>query len=298
MISIANQLEIRHFEYFLVLSETLHYGKAAERLFITQSALSQQIQRMETILGQELFVRTNRKVNLSHAGELLKEEAGTILTQMKKSMEQWRFRVEGGEGIVRIGFVGSAMQAYLPKLLKEFTAGYPKIRFHLTELSNRDQLQALDKKELDIGFVRSNNFTASMQSQLIFKETLTLVLPENHAINETNFVDMGQLADESYILFPNESSQMFFGQIIALCREYGFTPRISHQSIHGPTIFKLVESGLGISIVPTSLVDKFNYKVKYIELKEIKHQTELFAVWNRYNDNMAFSYFLKLMKAE
>ncbi|MBL6448604.1 LysR family transcriptional regulator [Fulvivirga sp. 29W222] len=298
MISITNQLEVRHFEYFLVLAETLHYGKAAERLFITQSALSQQIQRMETILGQELFVRTNRKVILSHAGELLKEEAEAILMQLKKSMEQWQFRVEGGEGIVRIGFVGSAMQIYLPKLLKEFTSKYPRIKFYLKELSNKDQLLALDKKELDIGFLRSNNLMANMHSLPVFKENLTLVLPENHAITEQNFVDIGQLADESYILFPNESSHLFFGQIMTLCKEHGFTPRISHQSIHGPTIFKLVESGLGISIVPNSLVDKFNYKVRYIELKEIKHKTELFAVWNKYNDNTGLTHLLGLLKGE
>lgn len=295
MISTTNQLEIRHFEYFLVLAETLHYGKAAERLFITQSALSQQIQRMEAILGQKLFVRSNRKVTLSHAGELLKEEAAVILAQLKKSMEQWKFRVQGGEGIVRIGFVGSAMRVYLPNLLKQFTARYPKIRFYLTELSNKDQLTALDRKELDIGFVRSNTLMANLQSVSVYQENLTLVLPENHPVTEQNFVDMGQLADESYILFPNESSQMFFGQIMTLCREHGFTPRISHQSIHGPTIFKLVESGLGISVVPNSLVDRFNYKVRYIELKEIKHKTELFAVWNKYNDNSALTYLLGIL---
>lgn len=296
MISIANQLEVRHFEYFLVLAETLHYGRAAERLFITQSALSQQIQRMEVVLGHKLFVRTNRKVILSHAGELLKVEAEAILTQLRKSMEQWQFRVEGGEGIVRIGFVGSAMQIYLPQLLKEFTSGYPRIRFYLKELSNKDQLQALDKKELDIGFLRSNNLMANMQSLRVYKENLTLVLPEGHAINEQNFTDMSQLADESYILFPNESSQMFFGQIMTLCREHGFTPRISHQSIHGPTIFKLVESGLGISIVPNSLVDRYNYKVRYIELDNIQHKTELFAVWNKFNDNTALTSLIGLLK--
>ncbi|ELR71537.1 Putative transcriptional regulator [Fulvivirga imtechensis AK7] len=248
------------------------------------------------VLGHELFVRTNRKVSLSHAGELLKEEAEAILTQLKRSMEQWQFRVEGGEGIVRIGFVGSAMQVYLPKILKEFTAKYPKIRFYLKELNNKDQLHALDKKELDIGFVRANILMANLQSLPVFKENLTLVLPENHAITEQNFVDMGQLAEESYILFPNESSQMFYGQIMTLCKEHGFIPRISHQSIHGPTIFKLVESGLGISIVPNSLVDRYNYKVKYIELKNIAHKTELFAAWNKYNDNTALAYLLGILK--
>ena len=86
----TNQLEIRHFEYFLALSETLHYRKAAEKLFISQSALSQQIQRLEAILGQELFTRTNRKVKLSIAGESFRAEAELIMNQLQLSMERWQ----------------------------------------------------------------------------------------------------------------------------------------------------------------------------------------------------------------
>ena len=125
----TNQLEVRDFEYFLVLADTLHFRKAAEKLHITQSALSQKIQRLETMLGQRLLIRTNRKVELSRAGHLFRKEAEIILNQIQRSIERWRMGVEGGDGLIRIGFVGSAMQRYLPPIIKAFTEKHPGIRF-------------------------------------------------------------------------------------------------------------------------------------------------------------------------
>ncbi len=291
----TNQLEIRHFEYFLALAENLHYRKAAEQLFISQSALSQQIRRLENILGKDLFIRTNRKVALSPAGVLFQKEALIITNQIEQSMERWQLVSDGGEGILRIGFVGSAMQHYLPKVLKIFTFKHPKIKLYLEDLSNKDQLEALEKNELDIGFVRSNDVSDRMNIKSILKENFSLVLPVNHHINEDNFKNMEQFSNEAFILFPNERSQMYYQQILGLCNDNGFSPQIAHRSIHAPTIFKLVESGLGISIIPNSLRDDFNYNIRFIELKNIKQKTELFAVWHKEIDNMALPNFLKIL---
>lgn len=291
----TNQLEIRHFEYFLVLAETLHYRKAAEKLYISQSALSQQIQRLEMLVGQELFIRTNRKVMLSEFGVLFKRESELIIQQLHKSMERWQLAVDGVEGVIRIGFVGSAMQVYLPPLLQQFSIDCPKIRFYLEDLSNQDQLAALEKRQLDIGFMRANDVPETMKIKSVYKENFSLVVPKNHRINADTFVNVGQLAEEPFILFPNTRSQMYYQQIIKLCGDYGFSPHISHRSIHGPTIFKLVESGLGVSIVPNSLKDEYNYQVNFIELNDVPYQTELFAVWNKDHRNTALPFFLDLI---
>ena len=108
----TNQLEFRHLHYFLVLADTLHYREAAEKLFISQSALSQQIQRLEFILGKSLFIRNNRKVRLSAEGILFKQEAMLIQNQATMSMERWKSAVSGKQGLLKIGFVASAMQTY------------------------------------------------------------------------------------------------------------------------------------------------------------------------------------------
>ena len=291
----TNQLEFRHLNYFLVLADTLHYREASEKLYISQSALSQQIQRLELMLGKKLFIRNNRKVRLSPEGLIFRREAILLQNQAMLSMERWESAISGNQGMLRIGFVGSAMQVCLPSIIKKFSETHSKIEFFLNDLSNTEQLSALESGQIDIGFIRSNVVAPTMEVQSVFKENFALVLPKGHAISKANFKDMSQLAHESFILFPNAHSQMYYEQIIALCNDHGFTPKISHRSIHAPTIFKLVESGLGISIVPNSLRDEHNYDISFIELNEVPQETELFAVWNTANTNIALPYFLEVL---
>ncbi len=294
MISTTNQIELRSLRYFMVLSETLHYRKAAEILYISQSALSQQIKQLEAVLGASLFDRTNRRVTLSSAGVLLVKEARLILKQVDDSMERWQLSQKGVIGQLKIGFVGSAMQMYLPSILKQFGKAHPKINFHLEELTNTEQIKALEKEQIDIGFMRSNRVSSDLMIKSVYKENFALVLPKDHFITRNNFKNMGQLSEESFILFPNENSPMYFQQIQNLCTDHGFSPRISHKSIHGPTIFKLVENGMGISIVPNSLRDEHNYKIRFLELDQVPYKTELFAAWNKSGTNPAVDYFLEM----
>lgn len=295
MISFNNQLEIRHFQYFLTLADTLHYGQAAERLLISQSALSQQIQRLEVIVKQPLFERHNRKVELNRAGTLFRKEAEIIIGQMQASLERWSSAIDGHTGLIKIGFVGSAIQDFLPVKLKELNLAYPQIQFVLQEGSNQNQLEMLERNQLDVGLMRSNEVPETMNFKSVATENLCLVLPKNHPIGVKNFKSLKQLSDESFILFPNQQSQSYYHQIISLCASHGFVPNITHQSINGPAIFKLVESGLGISIVPKSLTISSKYKVNFIELNNEPFKTELFAVWNKKTTNHALEVFLRLL---
>ncbi|WP_190808836.1 LysR family transcriptional regulator [Flagellimonas sp. S3867] len=295
MISLNNQLELRHLHYFLTLADTLHYGQAAERLLISQSALSQQIQRLEVIVKQPLFKRHNRKVELNRAGTLFKKEAEIIIGQMQTSMERWHTTLEGHTGMIKIGFVGSAIQEFLPKKIKELNQAYPKIQFVLHEGSNQTQLEMLERNQLDIGLMRSNEVPDTMNFESVARENLCVVLPKNHTLGKQNFHNLKQLSQESFILFPNQQSQSYYHQIISLCASHGFMPKITHQSIHGPAIFKLVESGLGVSIVPKSLTLSSKYKVDFIELENEPFKTELFAVWNKKTNNHALEVFLRLL---
>lgn len=291
----TNQLEMRDFEYFLALSQTLHFKKAALHLNITQSALSQKISRLESLLGKELFIRSSRKVQLSKAGELFKKEAQIIVNQIYHSMERWQLSTDGIEGLLRIGFVGSAMRHYLPPILQRCIKTFPKIKFYLDDASNQYQLDNLEKNNLDIGFIRSAKVPSFMNIKSVYQECFSVVLPKTHAIKKSNFKSMSQLAEESYILWPNQSSEMYFQKILDICSDAGFSPNISHRSLHGPSIFKLVESGFGISIIPSSLKDEKNYKIRFIDLKDIPQRTELFAVWNKDHSNDALQYFLELL---
>ncbi|MDR6784330.1 DNA-binding transcriptional LysR family regulator [Pedobacter africanus] len=295
MISIANQLELRQLNYFKVLAEELHYRKASEILFISQSALSQQIKHLEGILKVSLFERTNRKVALSDAGRLFYKDVLQVLNKVEIAATNIKLYTAGNTGQIGIGFVASAMASVLPALLKQFNSDCPNIRFRLDELNNAEQLIALQNETLDLGFMRSNHLPDGFSSKRVYTETFSLVLPVNHPVTDTEFRNIGQFRDENFILFPNEQSQLYYQQIINLCADQGFAPKVAHRSIHAPTIFRLVENGMGLSVIPTSLASTENPNIRFIELKGIPQQTALYAVWKKINNNPALPYFLEML---
>ena len=297
MISVANQIELRHLHYFKILAEELHYRKASEKLFISQSALSQQIKQLEDILKTSLFERTNKKVLLSKAGKILYQDVVQLMTKLDSTINNLELLQKGNTGQLVIGFVASAMYSVLSGLLKKFNQSHPGIKFQLEELTNKEQLLALQKDEIDVGFMRSNRVEEGMVIRSVLKETFSLVLPDKHPMTARKFKHIGQLKDESFILYPNDQSQSYYQQIINLCADHGFTPKISHKSIHAPTIFKLVENGMGLSVIPTSLANENHPGIRFIELKNIPQKTELYAVWKKENNNPALPYLLKLMEA-
>ncbi|MBV4358894.1 LysR substrate-binding domain-containing protein [Pinibacter aurantiacus] len=294
MISITNQIELRHLLYFKVLSEELHYGKAAEKLFISQSALSQQMKQLEGILGHTVFERTNKKVLLNEAGLRFQADIQQVLLKLEMALDNQSKLQIGNTGQLTIGFVASAMQSILPHLLKRFNHDCPNIQFNLEELTNKEQLVALQNGNLDLGFMRTNQVSRDFKIKKVYTEPFSLILPEDHWLNDTNFKNVGQLSEESFILFPNDQSTLYYQQIINICAEQRFFPRIVHRSIHAPTIFKLVENKMGISILPMSLCTP-HPGVRFIKLEGVLQKTELFAVWPKQNNNPALPFLIEML---
>lgn len=295
MITENYQIELRHFTYFLAVADELHFRRAAEKLFISQPGLSTQIKQMETLLGVELFVRDKKKVRLTPAGAFLKKEAEFVLNHLRQTKRQVKMIGEGQLGEVRIGFLGSAMQNVVPELLMKLQKKHPTVHTSLEELSNKAQINALLKDQLDIGFVRLGHVPVGLESKLIFEDTFSLVLPKDDNLTISNFKGMHQVSERSFILFSKEYSPLYFDTVMSICEDSGFAPKVTHKSVHAQTIFRLVESGLGIAIIPTSLQHGFQMRVKFIELKKIKQRAILSAVWKKTNRNPVLQHCLKLL---
>ena len=289
------QLELRHFKYFLAVAEELHYRKAAEKLFISQPGLSRQIKQMEEILDTPLFTRNKKKVTLTPAGDYLKGEVEFILNHLELTQKQLKSIGEGNLGEIRIGFLGSAMQEVIPKLLLQLKKSFSGIRTSLEELSNHAQVNAVLKDKLDIGFVRLARVPKGIHRAAVFEDTFSVVLPKNHYLNEKSFKGIGQLAEEDFILFSQEYSPLYYDTVLSICEDAGFSPKISHKSVHAQTIFKLVENNLGIAIVPTSLQYGFQMDVKFIELKKIPQKAVLSVIWKPDNRNLALHHCMDLL---
>ncbi len=289
------QLEYRHIKYFLAVAETLHFRKAAEMLFISQPGLSRQIKDMEAALGIKLFERHNRNVKLTHVGLYLKDALSENLKSLDTILHHAKLLEDGKDGQLNFGYVGSAMQEIIPDLLLQFTRNHPNVLFSLKEMDNNKQIEGLLKQDIDIGFVRLEKVPRGIRIQPILQEPFCLVLPEKHVINAENFEGLHQFKNEAFILFDPEYSASYYDKVIDIFQDSGFSPIVSHNTIHAGSIYKLVENGFGISIVPKSLQTKFNPKIKFIELHNIQQKTTLSAIWSGDNKNPILSKILDLI---
>ena len=291
----SNQLEFRHFRYFLAVAEELHFRKAAERLFISQPGLSRQIKQLEDELDIVLFERHNRKVRLTEAGEYLKSEFAITFKNIDDILYHAKLLADGIDGNLKLGYVGSAMQKVIPELLLKFKEKHPSILFSLTEMDNNKQIKALLKQEIDMGFVRLERVPRGLSIKPIFEDTFSLVLPKTHRINESNFKNLAQLKDDSFISFNASYSESYFEKVMQIFDDSGFTPQISHFTVNASSIFRLVENNFGVSIVPTSLKLGYDLDIKFIELKNIPQCTTLRVVWNDSNTNPILKSFLNVV---
>lgn len=279
------QIELRHLKYFQVLSNELNFRKASEKLFISQPGLSRQIKQMEEIFNVTLFNRSKKKVELSEAGFYLKKEVDFIFNHLINIREQLENISQGRQSELRIGFLGSAAEKIIPECVVKLNHIYPEIRTVLQEMPNKLQVKLLENYQLDIGFVRSQSIPEGISKHLIHQDSFSLVLPKNHPIENIDSETFKKLYKEPFIFFSNEDNPHYFDLIMSICEDHGFRPKVFHKSINALTIYKLVEEGLGLAILPSSLQYGYDLNVKFMELQYITQKTELYMIWKESNRN-------------
>lgn len=278
-------MELRHLNYFKAVAEELNFRKAAERLFISQPGLSRQIKQLEEIFEVKLFERDQKHVELTAAGKFLKGEVDFVLNHLELTRNQLKLIAAGKIGELRIGFLGSASNQVLPNLLSKLNSQQPLISTSLEELSNSIQVEMIEKDKLDLGFVRLASVPSDLEMKVVLRDSFSLVVPKDHPIQDKDFTSVNQFQDEAFVLFSSDYSNLYYEQIIGICRDAGFSPKIRHKSVHALTIFKLVENGMGVAIVPTSLKEGYELNVRFMEIPNIPQFTELSAIWKAENRN-------------
>lgn len=242
-----------------------------------------------------LLLRDKKKVSLTRAGEYLKGEVEFILNHLEVTRKQLKLIGDGQYGEVRVGFLGSAMQSVIPQLLVSLKQNYPQIKTSLEELSNNAQINAILKDRLDLGFVRLARVPESLNIHPVFEDTFSLVLPRDHTLQKEDFKTINQLRLENFILFSQDYSPLYFDTVMSICEDAGFTPKVSHKSVHAQTIFRLVENHLGIAIVPSSLREGFKMDVKFFPLDTIDQRAVLSVVWKKDHRNKALGHCIELL---
>jgi len=243
-------LELRHLRYFIAVAEELHFGRAANRLHIAQPPLSQQIRRLEEILGYPLFLRTSRAVRLTAAGEIFLERARRTLRNVREDVEEARSIGRGDEGFLRVGFIGSGMLTPLPAVLGRYRSLYPKVQLRLSESYTSGIAQSLNRGALDAGFLRDGGPIEGLSVEALFSEPFVAVLPQTHRLAGRAMISAADLRDDPFVFFAPTAGALAYEKPISLCERHGFRPRIVQEAPQWLTILRLVGAGLGVSIAP------------------------------------------------
>jgi DNA-binding transcriptional LysR family regulator len=288
-------MELRHLRYFVAVAEELHFGRAAVRLHMAQPPLSQQIKQLEEELGFQLFHRTKRSVTLTAAGERFLGETRLIFARLDQAIAQGRRTSRGELGELAIGFVGSASYSVLPPILQQFSQQFPAVELTLRELTTNLQIEALRENRIDIGLVRPPIQDQGLVQQPILRESLVVALSAGHRLAPEQVLAIAEIAPESFILFPRILAPGLYDQIIALCHQGGFSPRVVQEAVQMQTIVGLVAADIGIALVPASLQNLQRVGVVYRPLLEETPQVEISLVWRQGDLSPTVQEFLRML---
>ncbi|WP_315710773.1 LysR family transcriptional regulator [Brenneria uluponensis] len=277
-------IELRHLRYFIAVAEELHFGRAAEKLRISQPPLSQQIQLLEAQIGARLLERNNRTVRLTPAGTQFLKEAWAIINQVNQAAER-AARIQRGEiGELNIGFTSSApfIKAVSQSLL-HFRQSYPEVHIQMQETNTKQQIEPLLSGKLDLGVMRNNPLPDALRHQLLLHEAMVAVVHEEHPLASTpgRTISIQQLANEPFVFFAREVGTALYDETLTLLKNYGITPYITQEVGEAMTIVGLVSSGLGVSLLPASFMRIRVDGVKYLSLSEQDAISEVWLVTHR-----------------
>lgn len=273
--------ELRALRQFLVLAEELHFGRAAQRLHMTQPPLSLAVQQLEARLGARLFDRSQRAVALSAAGAALVPVVRRLLQDAEDLPRLAQAAAAGRSGRLRLAFVSSVAYGPLPGWLQGFRAAYPEVQLDLREATLDVQLAAFAAGEADAGFVLHAEGAAppGLLAWRALREPMVMALPERHPLAQRAALSLPDVAAEPLVIFPREIAPSLFDAVVGHYRAQGATPHIAQQANQMQTIVNLVSAGIGLAWVPAALMQLQRPGVVYRSVDGDALRCETSLVW-------------------
>jgi DNA-binding transcriptional LysR family regulator len=280
------QLELRHLRYFVAVAEELHFGRAAVRLHMAQPPLSQQVRRLEELVGTALFDRTSRRVALTAAGEAFLDRSRKLLAQADADIDE-AARIGRGElGRLDIGFISSAIPLGITERIHAYRSLYPAVQLRLHEGYTALILERLLAGEIDMGVVRDSEPHPALSTTTLATEPFVAVLPVDHPAVGAATLEAGRLREDPFVFYPRSAGERAYLRNLDACRTARFEPRIVQEASSWVTILHLVEAGLGVSIAPASATVTTPAGVRAIPLAGEHPRSEVQLV-QRADDNRA-----------
>lgn len=290
-------MKLHLLRYFAVLAEELHFGRAAERLAITQPPLSSGIKALEEALDVKLFERTSKHVALTPAGAAYLAEVRVVLDRVAGAGEMARAVAAGRRGRLDIGFTGSMVYRDMPGIVRAFGQRAPGIEVNLREMSSGEQIEALLHRQLHAGFINASAVPAPLQSHPLAQDHFVACLPQGHPLAGDAPVDLRALAQETFVMFSREVAPANHDNVIALFHRAGIHPHTRHATRQWLTVVALVSMRMGVALVPASMAQAAVQGVRFVPIAELNHPTVGVLVWHGEAVSPALQSFLEVAGA-
>lgn len=267
-------LDLRRIRHFVVLAETLNYRKASQLLHMTQPPLTVSIQKLEAELGIRLFERDAKGVQLTASGQAALADARQILHHAESFAEMASLAESGMAGLLRVGFTGSATYGVLQRLIPRFRREHPKVELLLREGSSMSIVQSLANGELDAGLLWTPVLRPmGAQFQIVQRDALVAALPREHRLASHERLSLADLAGETFVMYDAVEAEGMRSVCMMACQRAGFVPHVAQEAIQIKTVLALVESGLGIALVPAMTQRVAGDDVVCRELTDVSHES-------------------------
>lgn len=285
-------MELRHLRCFAALAESLHFGRAAKRLSMSQPPLTVAIRQLEDEVGARLFTRSSRSVSLTAAGEALLPRARVLLSEAQAALTHAQEVGQGRAGRLRVGMVGTMLFCGLPEVVRRFRLAYPGVRLSLHELSSTAQLDGVQAGELDVGLIHTTQRPAALASRQVYAQQLWACVPADSALAQAEDLDLAVLQDQALVMVARAVSPDYHDAVLSACAQARWAPATVHGLQHWLSVVAMVAQGMGVGLAPMALARAGLPGVVMRPLKQRLPTYNTHAVWRPGQDHAALQAFV------
>ncbi len=294
-------MELRHLRYFVAVADELNFRKAAERLHVTRPALSKQVKDLEEETGLRLLIRDTVRVSLTDAGSVFLAEARAILSDVDRAVELAREAQAGRRGHLRIGSVGQIAASFLPEALKAFGATYPEVEVTFVEMTPIEQLAALAKGDIHIGFAygSTGDDTPGFGHLLLVRSTYGVSVSRHHSFARRKSVRLGELTKSTLLCLGDKGASTHRRDICRIFEEEDVVPGSMRHVSGFDSLLTMIAADQGVSLIPVILDLSKSHGIITVplELTVNSGSFSMWAVWREDGGSLLIKNFIRILEA-
>jgi DNA-binding transcriptional LysR family regulator len=274
----AEDFNLHKLHIFVTLAEELHFTRSAEKLFMSQPALTRQIRALEDSIGVRLFERGTRSVALTRPGEVLLREARRVLDAAEVALAATLRAANSDRESLALGCVESSTENLLPRVMTKFCEVRPYVSVEVHQGHTRELERALLTGAIDCAIVRPPVASPDLEVRLLYTEPLVAVVPEAFEITDS-VIDVEKLRDARFIIHSEELGTSISAAISQVCITAGFVPNIAETATSTAMVLGLVAAGKGVALLPKSYTLTRPFGVRMVNLRDTRSVCGVAVAW-------------------